>query len=182
MRNLTDNLIEFTSILDSEKIDEKSVDAILEKINAKKLVAVLASHKFFRKIFIKKWIKEVEKALGISISLQIVKDEITPFMQESGALVFSRKDIARRERIFMLLAHEVAHFILAEDERYETLKILDKQYRIDEKERAKMLSPIEYCANLITLKLFFRCKMATKRAKLHTIIQQLALSLKKQLT
>ena len=56
MRNLTDNLIEFTSLLDSEKIDEKGVDAILEKINAKKLVAVLASHKFFRKIFIKKWI------------------------------------------------------------------------------------------------------------------------------
>jgi hypothetical protein len=182
MRSVGNNLAEFIALSDELKIDESGVRKILDALDFRKLNAVLISHKFFRKIFIDKWLNHAQKVLKISIKTELVKEEIVPFMKESGVLCFSKRDIARKEKTFVLLAHEIAHFIIMKDERYDEIRRFDIEYKENGFERSNMLSPIEYCANLVTLMILSRCENAMKSKKNRRIIQELVCSLKKQLT
>lgn len=182
MRKRFDNLTEFEKLSDCDKIDSEAVENIVSLLDVKKLTSVLSCHFLLRRGAVKKWIKEVEDKVGQQITLSIVRKEVVPYMQEDGLLCFSCKDIVRRERLFMLLCHETAHFILMRDSEYESLKRVDSEYLLEGKQRAKMLSPVEYCANLITLKILKRCVEVIKSQKNKAVILQITDSLKKQLT
>ena len=141
MRKSFNSLAEFYLLSDGEKLDSK-IDEIVRSLDLKKLGKVLTCHFLLTTYAVKSWIREVENKLGLSINLRIVKEESVPYMKENGLLCFSKKDIGREERIFMLSAHETAHFILMKDGEYEAIKRINEEYLQTSAERANMLSPI----------------------------------------
>ena len=135
-----------------------------------------------RKFKIRQWLKELGRVTNTPIELSVVKDEVTPYMREDGLICFCKKDILRADRLFMLLAHEAAHFILMQDKNYGAIKELDSVYKSQPQREQKMHSPIEFCANVITLMILERCKNAERWRKTQEKIEICIKSLKKQLT
>ena len=80
------------------------------------------------------------------------------FRSEGGEVCLSLKDLLNPSYSFFAISHESAHFILARDEDYGLLKSLERQL-------AGENSPLEYCANIITLMIFERCISALKKDK-----------------
>lgn len=160
----------------------ETTDGLLTRLDCGKLNRILKSNYLCRRIYVNEWLKEIERVLEIRVKLKLVGEGITPYMEESGVICFSRKDLYRRERLFMLLSHEAAHFILMRLEHYRELKASDTEYRRLNCDNARMNAPIEYFANVITLMLLEKCYLAEKNLKRQKSIEQLIISLKKQLT
>ena len=176
------NIAEFEQLPDDEKIDFYFIENLLDKLCIKKLPRVLTRFVLIRKLQIKKWIKEVSKITPNPIKLYITQEEIIPYMKEEGVISFCKKDIYRVDKIFMILAHETAHFILMQDKNYESIKKVDKEYTQMLGHKEKMNSPIEYCANLITLMILQRCKFVEKKPKMKEKIGKCMKKLSNQLT
>ena len=102
--------------LEKENISFGWVEKTLDNLNFKKLTRILSFMPVWRKILVKSWIKELKKGLDLDVKLEIVREETTPFMQENGVLCFCKKDLKRAKRLFMLLSHETAHFVLTKSE------------------------------------------------------------------
>lgn len=155
-------LQEFLSARDKSEIVLFDVCGLLDEINFKNLVAVFTKNSFVRIVCVKKWIKELGRFCGIKIKLKISLLTHRPYMRESGEICLSYKDLGRPSYSFFAIAHETAHFILMCDSDYELLKVLDMEYPVDAKDR-DLRSPIEYCANLVTLMILERCLAVVKK-------------------
>ena len=177
-----ETLEEYQALPDDEKIDLQAVNAVLDGLPFSQLKGILSDFAPFPKLRCDRWLKELEKALDRKIALQMTEEEIIPYMREDGVLCFCKKDLHRKEKLFMLLAHESAHFILMGDEGYHRLKRVDSAYRAHPDRECNMHSPIEECANLITLLILDRCKHCEKRKKTQKILEKCIISLEKQLT
>ena len=103
-------------------------------------------------------------------------------MREEGEICFCERDLYREEKLFMLLTHESAHFLLMQDAKYESIKALDREYLKSSPDDAKMNSPIEGWANFVTLMILLRCYNSEKSRKKREIIEKCIKTLKKQLT
>ena len=176
------NLEEFEALRDDEKIDTASVDEILNRLCFKKLNGTLSRFVLIRRLRLIQWLKELGKITGTPPKLSLTREETTPYMQEGGLISFCKKDVLRADRLFMLLAHETAHFILMQDESYGRLKMINADYAKMPWREQKMHSPIELCANIITVMILERCKNVEKGRKCREKIEICVKSLKKQLT
>ena len=150
-----------------------------DELRYEKLLGVLKKTTLGRYFALKRWLKEVAKYCNKRIKLKLHRSLACPYMRESGEIGLGVRDFKRGGYLFFAIAHETAHFILMRQEDYGTLKSLDGQY--PESGDKKMLSPVEYCANRITLKLFERCAALTKKAKEKEVILRCIDSLKGQL-
>ena len=166
-------LQEFTAAQENDGIFSE-IEGLIEGLNVKKLVALLGSNRALRRVYVKRWFGEVGRLCNQKIKLKISRTPVKPYMTESGEVGLSRTDFKRTSYLFFASAHEAAHFLLMRDGEYDVLKALDREYPKDE-----MRSPIEYCANLLTLALFERCLNAEKREgrrqKISWCIEQLKL-------
>ena len=140
-----------------------------EGLNFKKLSAVLAWNHLLRRPAAKRWFREVGRVCKKQIRLIISRKSIRPYMQESGGVWLYQRDFFRAGYLFFASAHEAAHFLLMRDQDYGALKALDKEYPPDKKDR-QMNSPLEYCANLLTLTLFEKCLKVTKGRRRQKIL------------
>lgn len=177
-----ETLEEYQALQGHEKIDLQAVNAVLDRLSFGRLNAVLFALSPFVKLQCRRWLKELEKGIGRKITLEMTKEEITPYMREDGVLCFCRKELRRREKLFMILAHESAHFLLMGDGRYGQLKKVDSAYRAVPGRECKMHAPVEECANLITLLILDRCKGVARGKKVQEILERCIKTLKKQLT
>ena len=176
------NLEEFEALSDHEILDFEAIDTVLDQLGLKRLTGVWTSFIPLRKIRVKQWIGELRKLTGHPVSLQLTREEITPYMHEDGVICFCKKDIYRVDKLFMLLAHETAHFVLMKDARYALIKQVDAAYNSRPQQASSMHAPIERCANLITLELLARCMLVEQNQKTLRSMQLCAESLRKQLT
>ncbi len=176
-----ETLEEYQALRDNEKIDLQAIAPVMDRLSYGKLNGVLSVPPLFAKIQCRRWQRELEKVLGAEITLHMTEEEIVPYMREDGVLCFCKKDLKRREKLFMLLAHESAHFILMRDKNYGQLKKVDTVYRAVSGRECKMHSPVEECANLVTLLILDRCKQGARK-KTQKIIERCIKSLKNQLT
>ncbi len=175
-------LAEFEALSDDQKIDHGAAQAALDRLNFKKLCGVLSRYGLVRRLCARLWIGEIGKITGQPIKLRLTREEITPYMQEDGVIGFCSKDLDRTERLLMLLAHETAHFILMQDKDYALLQNIDREYKAMPDREQAMHSPIEWCANIITLNILSRCLQVEKSQKRQQIIEICKTSLNKQLT
>ena len=175
-------LEEFEALQGDEKIDLAATNDALDKLSFKVLNGALSRFVLVRKIRLNQWLKEMQSISGTPIRLRLTKEETTPYMQEDGLISFCKRDVLRADRLFMILAHETAHFILMRDNSYDTLKRINREYTLSHQNLGAMCSPIELCANLITLMILERCKRVEKSQKKQKNIEICIKSLKKQLT
>ena len=106
------NLTEYQALCLAERLDSAAAEAVLDGLRLEKLCAVLGSFALLTRLRVNRWLKELSKASPVAVTLRLESEEITPYMQESGVLCFGKKDLSRKEKLFMLLAHESAHFLL----------------------------------------------------------------------
>ena len=165
-----------------EKIDITAVNAALDKLRFGGLTAALSSSVIIRRLGLHRWLRELSKITETPVKLRTTDEQITPHMQESGVICFCEKDIYRPQKLFMILAHEAAHFILMRDSNYGLIKKLDGEYRPTSVEDQKMRSPVELCANIITLLILNRSRESEKRQNKQRKIEDCIKTLKKQLT
>ena len=176
------NLAEFQALCDDQLLDLAAVEAILARLCTKRLTGVLTDLIPVRKIRIRQWIRELQKITGRPVLLQLTREETTPYMHEDGVICFCKKDVYRADKLFMLLAHETAHFVLMQDARYALIKQIDADYCSCTQQKSSMHSPIERCANLITLVILTRCMRVERNQKRLHRIEICIESLRKQLT
>ena len=156
-----------------------SLTSLTEGLKIKKLTAVLACHHLFRRRGAKLWLEEVGRCCDLSITLHLSSEPTKPYMQESGGVWLYRRDFYRAGYLLFALAHEGAHFLLMRGEGYQALKELDAQYPKDAPDR-EMNSPLEYCANLLTLILLEKCLASAKGRGRRQTIQWCITRLKEQ--
>lgn len=175
-------LAEFEALPNDKKINRKAIDAILDRLCYNQLCGVLSRFAVIRILSVRQWLTALGRITGRKISLRTENEEITPYMSEAGVVCFCKRDLYHIDRLFMIAAHESAHFILMQDENYALLKKINGEYlSIPEREK-KMNSPIELCANIITLEILERCKKTEKSRKKQQKIEICIKTLKKQLT
>ncbi len=182
MKKAFQSLEEFEALRDEEKIDVTATRCMLDSLSFQTLVGMLSYFTALRQLRIRQWGKELRKITGQPIKIRMTREEITPYMQEDGVICFCKKDVHRVDRLFMLFAHETAHFILMQDKNYATIKKLDGVYTTLPEREQKMNSPIERCANLITLMILERCKGVEKGRRKTEKIERCIKTLQKQLT
>ena len=176
------NLTEYQALCLAERLDSAAAEAVLDGLRLEKLCAVLGSFALLTRLRVNRWLKELSKASPVAVTLRLESEEITPYMQESGVLCFGKKDLSRKEKLFMLLAHESAHFLLMGDERYPLLKEIDGEYKALFGRDHRMHSPVEECANLLTLLILSRCRGIKMSQNSRKIVERCIKTLKKQLT
>lgn len=157
-------LQEFTNARDKREIVLSDFCGLLDKLNFKKLVAVLTRNLFIRIKSLKNWIREVGQLCGIKIKLKISLSAHRPYMTEKGDIGLWYGDLFKTNDLFFAIVHESAHFILTCNEAYALLKVLDKEYPSDAGDR-QLRSPIEYCANVVTLMILERCLTCVKKER-----------------
>ena len=172
------SLEEFIAARDNNEITLSEFSEILDKLNFKKLVAVLTKLPVNRFIAVKKWIKEVGRLCGTKIRLKISRASHKPYMLESGEIVITKKDFLSSGYCFFAMAHETAHFLLTLGDDYSILKSLDGEYPKDTD--GYLRSPVEYCANILTLMIFERCIPEAPKDRLKKKIEKFSSSLKEQ--
>ena len=173
---------EFEAIPVEEKIDFDATNALLDRLCFPKLNALLSKITIVRIWAMRRWVKELSRLTSLSVTLNFTKEIITPYMQESGKIFLSKKEIFHIDKLFMIFAHETAHFILMQDKSYGMIKEADNEYRRIPGREQRMTSPIEICANVITLMILERCKTVEKSAKRLEIIGNCQKTLENQLT
>ena len=176
------SLAEFEALKDQEKIDLGIAETMLDRLCVTRLTAVLTRFTWLRKCYIRRWVNEIKKISGRDVKLHLTCEEITPYMLEEGVICFSKKDVYRVKKLLMLLAHETAHFVLMRDPNYEMIKQIDCEYKAMPWREQTMHSPVEYCANLVTIMILTRCQLVEKDQNKKEIIQDCVISLNKQLT
>ena len=175
-------LAEFEALPIEEKIDLDNAKALLDRLCFRKLNALLSKITLLRALGMRRWVKELSKVTSLPVTLHLTKEKITPYMQEDGKIFLSKKEIFHIDKLFMIFAHETAHFILIEDKSYAMIKEADNEYRRIPDREQRMTSPIELSANVITLMILERCKTVEKRAKRLEIIANCQKTLENQLT
>lgn len=173
------SLPEFIEARDGNKIALYDFCGLIDEFDFNKLISVLAKNFFLRIIAVKKWFKEVEKLCNIKIKLKISFKSHKPYMRESGEVGLSFKDLLKPSYLLLAIAHETAHFILTCDGDYPLLKLIDGEYPSDAKD-CDLRSPIEYCANDITLTILEKCALVAKKDKHKKKILRFIDNLKKQ--
>ena len=177
-----DCLAEFEALRNDEKADMKAAEAILDRLCFQKMNLMLSGLAPIRMLGIRLWINELNKIGNGPITLRTTDKEITPYMHEDGVICLCKKDVHRVERLLMIFAHETAHFVLMRDENYASIKAVDRESEAIYGCENKMKSPVELCANLITLKILERCQNAEKCIKKQKKIKSCIKTLEKQLT
>ena len=170
-------LPEFIKARENGEINLSDSAALLDKLNFEKLASALTKKSPFGIISVKKWLKEVGRLCGIKIKLKASLSAHKPYMTEGGEVCLSLKDLLNPSYSFFAISHESAHFILTCDEDYGLLKSLERQSSGTD-------SPLEYCADIITLMIFERCISVLKkdkhRQKVASFIQSLKESISKK--
>ena len=182
MRDILDALAEIYTLRDDEKIDVDSMESTLARLHIKRLCGILTRHQPLRRLRLRQWLRDLSTVTSRDIKLLLTKEEVTPYMREEGEICFCERDLYREEKLFMLLTHESAHFLLMQDAKYESIKALDREYLKSSPDDAKMNSPIEGWANFVTLMILLRCYNSEKSRKKREIIEKCIKTLKKQLT
>lgn len=168
------SLQEFLQARDKGEIDLSDFNVLLDKLDFKKLVALFSKNFFIRLANLKKWIRQVGRVCGIKIKLKTSLSAHRPYMLEGGVIGLSFKDLLKPSYSFFAIAHETAHFILMCNDGYAKLKAFDREYH----NNTELNSPIEYCANIITLTIFERCICVTQKVKRREKIAEYINSLK----
>lgn len=145
-----------------------------------KLCRVLAGTPLCRYIAVKRWFKEVGRLCGVKIKLKVSFSPQKPYMTEGGRLGLYYKDFFRPGYLFFAVAHETAHFLLMRGGGYRLLKEIDGQYPAENGD-GPLRSPLEYCANAITLALFKRCGELEKNARKRRLTELCAGRLEEQI-
>ena len=182
MKKPFDNLAEFEALRDDERIDLHAIAAALDRLHFQKLNGVFSNFVLLRKFRVRQWIRELKKVSLRPITLEMTRREIIPHMQENGVIRFCKKDVRRADKLFMLLAHETAHFLLMQDRNYPLIKKVDREYRAMPGREQAMRAPVEACANKITLLILERCHHIEKKQKSQKRIEICIKTLKNQLT
>lgn len=98
------------------------------------------------------WLRVLQKKYG-KVNVTLTK-QTTPYMTDDGVIYLPEGDLAHPKRFFMALTHESAHLLLSKQDGYQKLKELDLLYTAED---SAMRSPLEYCANALTLAMLCRC-------------------------
>ncbi|MCM1438917.1 MAG: hypothetical protein NC131_06865 [Roseburia sp.] len=173
-----DSAAEFVFLRDGRGINLNGFGGVLDKLDAYKLSAVLIRNPFLRRIAVLKWLKEVSRVCGFEVKLKVLKAEAKPYMTEGGEVCLCRSHLKKAGYTFFALAHETAHFVLMTDPDYKLLKQIDGEYPENSAD-ANLRSPLEYCANILTLALMQRCAAVEKRAARKEKIEKFTDALKK---
>ena len=116
-----------------------------------------------------------EGMTGFSVEFPLYLKE-KAYMLDSGKMCFSRAFIAfsSGKRVFKVAMHEIAHMLLTECEDYGDLLLYNKQFVAEYGEKSVAVSPVEYCATLLSCELMrqFRGRVSeATEEKLLTLIQ-----------
>ena len=162
-----EDLREFIRMRDEGLLDISGFDGILSRLDYGLLLGVLARGPF-RAAKSRKWLRSVGDVLGRKIGLKVTLSKERPYMTEGGIVSVGIGTVKRPSVLLFALAHEAAHFILLSDEDYPNLKALEGEY-CEKFDDARMRSPIEYAANLVTLDIFRRCMAAAGEGPRETV-------------
>ena len=91
---------------------------------------------------------------GFSVEFPLYLKE-KAYMLDSGKMCFSRAFIALSsgKRVFKVAMHEIAHMLVTECEDYGELLLYNKQFVAEYGEKSVAVSPVEYCATLLSCEL-----------------------------
>ena len=98
------------------------------------------------------------------------------YMLDSGKMCFSCAFIvfSSGKRVFKVAMHEIAHMLVTECEDYGELLLYNKQFVAEYGEKSVAVSPVEYCATLLScelMRLFSGRVSEAAEEKLLTLIQ-----------
>ncbi len=152
------DLGEFIRLRDAGLLGVEGFEEILGRLDYGPLLGVL-SRGPFRVAKGRKWLRGVGEVLGRKIGLKVTLSKGRPYMTEGGTVSVGIGTVRKPSVLFFALAHEAAHFLLLTDGSYPLLRSLEGEYR-ERFEDARMRSPVEYAANLVTMEIFRRCMAA----------------------
>ncbi len=135
------------SVFDNCDFDYGPIDAMIDDMPIALLNKMMSSRfAFMRYAILKKWIAALRRIVPI-VKLKLTVSSHIPYMTDSGLICLCIRDLLYPYRLFIALIHESAHILLLTSDGYGELK-----------KAGGMYDRIEYLAELLTLRILFRCR------------------------
>ena len=178
---MVETLNDFLKLQEKQKSDIDEFEGLCLSMPLDLLAQAFSLNPLTRRFYVKAWMDALGQALHKKLKLTAGEENEAPYMLEEGVLTLPKGIYSKPGLLFISLVHESSHFVLASSPKYEVLKRIDKEYKSLGKGDEKMLSPIEYYANTLSLALMEQALERTKNKKAKAEIPLIRDDLKKQL-
>lgn len=178
---MVETLNDFLKLKEKQECDIEEFEGLCLSMPLDLLAQAFSLNPLTRRFYVRAWMDALGHALHKKLKLIAGNQDEAPYMLEEGVLALPKGIYSKPGLLFISLVHESSHFIICSSPKYEDLKRIDKEYKALDRGDEKMLSPIEYYANTLSLALMEQCIERTKNKKAKAEIAIIRDDLKKQL-
>ena len=178
---MVETLKDFLALKEKQESDISEFEGLCLSLPLDLLGQAFSLNAITRRFYAKAWLDALGHGLHKKLKLVSGEEGTAPFMLEEGVLTLPKGVFSKPGLLYISLVHESSHFILCSSSKYESLKKIDQEYRSLGKGDEKMLAPIEYYANTLSLALMEQCIERSKNNKTKGKIAEIRDDLKRQM-